>query len=207
MKIGIDISQLAYPNTGVSNYLENLVLSLVKNSDHKFILFFSSFRGNVPQSVLEITKQENVVLVQKKIPPTLLNIMWNIVHKIPIESFTGPLDLFLTSDWTEPPSKIKKATIIYDLIVYKYPNETDEKIIKVQKKKLYWVKKESDIIFCISESTKNDVHEILGIEKEKLKVIYPGITLWLIVILERLKGAIESNGKTIFYLYVNKLNK
>lgn len=177
MKIGIDISQLAYPNTGVSNYLENLVLSLVKNSDHKFILFFSSFRGNVPQSVLEITKQENVVLVQKKIPPTLLNIMWNIVHKIPIESFTGPLDLFLTSDWTEPPSKIKKATIIYDLIVYKYPNETDEKIIKVQKKKLYWVKKESDIIFCISESTKNDVHEILGIEKEKLKVIYPGITL------------------------------
>jgi len=29
--------------------------------------------------------------------------------------------------------------------------------------------------FCISEATKKDAMEILGIDKEKLKVIYPGI--------------------------------
>jgi D-arabinose 5-phosphate isomerase GutQ len=68
----------------------------------------------------------------------------------------------------------KKATILYDLIVYRYPNETDEKIISVQKKKLSWVKKESDLIFCISESTKKDAKDILKIDNDRLKIIYPG---------------------------------
>ena len=36
-------------------------------------------------------------------------------------------------------------------------------------------KKESSMIICISESTKRDVREILGIEKERLNVIYPGL--------------------------------
>ena len=35
--------------------------------------------------------------------------------------------------------------------------------------------KESDIVFCISESTKKDAIEILGIEEKRLKVIYPGV--------------------------------
>jgi hypothetical protein len=84
--------------------------------------------------------------------------------------------LFITSDWTEPPTiKAKKATILYDLVVYKYPKETAEKIISVQKRKLKWVKKESKMIFCISDSTKKDAMEILGIENKRLKVIYPGI--------------------------------
>ena len=60
--------------------------------------------------------------------------------------------------------------------MYKYPEETAKKIIEVQKRKLAWVKKESDIVFCISESTKKDAMEILGIEEKKLHVIYPGIS-------------------------------
>ncbi len=50
-----------------------------------------------------------------------------------------------------------------------------KKIVDVQKRKLRWVRKESDLIFCISESTKKDAMGILGIEENKLKVIYPGI--------------------------------
>lgn len=190
MRIGIDISQLAYPNTGVSNYLENLVLNLAKANKHSFVLFFSSLRGGLPLSILEISNQPNVSIVRKKIPPTILHLMWNVAHKVPIEKFTGPVDLFITSDWTEPPSKTAKATVIYDLIVFKYPEETHNKtefgfrklrpslnIVSIQKKKLDWVKKESDFIFCISESTKKDAHRILGIDNSKLKVIYPGLTL------------------------------
>ena len=102
--------------------------------------------------------------------------MWNKLHIFPIESLIGEIDLFITSDWTEPPAKkAKKATIIYDLIVYKYPEETAERIVETQKRKLKWVKKESKIIFCISEATKKDAMEILEIEEKRLKVIYPGI--------------------------------
>lgn len=35
--------------------------------------------------------------------------------------------------------------------------------------------KETDMILCISEATKKDAMEILGIEEKRLKVVYPGI--------------------------------
>ena len=50
-----------------------------------------------------------------------------------------------------------------------------KKFVSTQKQKLKWVKKESDIIFCISESTLRDAEETLGLRKEKLKVLYPGM--------------------------------
>ncbi len=176
MRIGIDVSQLAYPNTGVANYLQSLVSEMIKNSSNEYVLFFSSLRGHMPESLRKLEELTNVQIKSFKMPPSLLNIMWNKMHIIPIENFIGNVDLFLTSDWTEPPSKkAKKATILYDLIVYKYPEETDSKIISTQKMKLKWVKKESDVVFCISESTKKDAVELLGIDLSKLLVIYPGL--------------------------------
>lgn len=175
MRIGIDISQLAFSKTGVANYLLHLVQEMVKDEKHEFVLFFSSLRQMPPFEVHELTLRKNVTLKKYKLPPTVLHILWNIVHLTPIEKFVGPVDLFITSDWTEPPSrKAKKATILYDLIVYKYPKETDEKIVKVQKKKLSLSAKESSIIFCISESTKRDAIDILKIDSKRLKIIYPG---------------------------------
>jgi hypothetical protein len=176
MKIGIDISQLAYQGTGVAEYLENLITNLIKmDKKNEYILFFSSFRNSLKSGILKL-KSNKVSIRQFKYPPTLLDFFWNKLHILPIESFIGDVDLFITSDWTEPPTKkAKKATILYDLVVYKYPNETDKKIIDTQKRKLKWVKKESDLIFCISRSTVNDAREILGIEEKKLKIAYPGI--------------------------------
>ncbi len=174
-KIGIDVSQLTYQNTGVANYLGNLIEEMIKNKEHDYILFFSSLRRSIPPRLQEFSKSSNVTVVRKKLPPSVLHILWNVMHIMPIEKFLGSIDMFISSDWSEPPTrKAKKATILYDLIVYKYPEETAKKIVFVQTKKLSWVQKESDIVFCISESTKNDAKSILGISEAKLKVVLPG---------------------------------
>lgn len=185
MKIGIDISQLAYENTGVANYLYSLLNQLLTiDNKNEYILFYSSFRRDIKIKIANIENTNNNVKIKKfKLPPTILDFLWNTLHIFPIEWFIGDVDVFVTSDWTEPPvrrgtkhrARTKKATILYDLIVYKYPDETDQKIINTQKRKLKWVKKECDMIFCISGSTKKDAMDILGIEEKRLKVIYPGI--------------------------------
>lgn len=178
MRIGIDISQLAYPNTGVANYLENLVHALLEqDKENEYILFFSSLRGELPMTKFQLSNQfKNVQIKKFKFPPLLLDLLWNKLHILPVENLIGNIDLFITSDWTEPPvKKAMKATILYDLIVYTYPRETDKMIIETQKRKLKWVKKESDLVFCISESTKKDAIELLGIDKAKLEVIHPGM--------------------------------
>jgi len=177
MKIGIDISQIVFERTGVANYVRNLVENLVKiDKENEYVLFFSSLRRKLPSFFINELTNSRVKIREFKFPPTLLDFLWNRLHVFPIEWFIGDVDIFITSDWTEPPTrKAKKATILYDLIVYKHPEETDKKIVTTQRRKLAWVKKESDVIFCISQATKKDAMEILGIEEGKLRVVYPGI--------------------------------
>ena len=193
MKIGIDVSQLAYENTGVAAFLSGLVSSLITNdSKNEYVLFYSSLRKEFLISnfqFLNKSKFPNVKIKKFRIPPTFLEFLWNRLHIFPIERFIGDVDIFITSDWTEPPArKAKKATILYDLIVYKYPQETHQKtefnplkliispnIVSSQKRKLNWVKKESDKVFCISKATAEDAQKILGLDKSKLEVIYPGL--------------------------------
>ena len=187
MKIGIDISQLVYENTGVANYLQNLMQKLLEvDKKNEYVLFFASLRKEFPISNFKFLNKSqipalpagrsNFKIRKFKIPLILLDFLWNKLHILPIEWFIGNVDIFITSDWTEPPVvKAKKATILYDLIIYRNPGETDSKIIQTQKRKLNWVKKESDMIFCISQATKKDAMEILGIDSKRLKVIYPGM--------------------------------
>ncbi|MBI2613600.1 MAG: hypothetical protein HYW62_02415 [Candidatus Levybacteria bacterium] len=177
MKIGIDISQIAYEGTGTSQLVLNLVSQLSKiDKKNEYILFFSSMRKNLKSQISNLKSiSQNFKIKTFRVPPTILDLLWNRMHILPIEWLIGDVDVFITSDWTEPPTvKAKKATILYDLIVYKYPDETDKKIVDVQRNKLRWVKRESEIIFCISEATKKDAMDILGIEEKRLSVIYPG---------------------------------
>jgi glycosyltransferase involved in cell wall biosynthesis len=179
VRIGIDISQLAYPGTGVANYLGSLVSHLLEaDKKNEYVLFYSSLRSNFQFSIYNFQSNSTVSIKQFKFPQTLLNILWNKLHVLPIDRLIGNVDLFITSDWIEPPMEHgKKATIIYDMVVFKHTSETDRRIVETQKRKLKWVKKESDAVFTISEASKRDIVEILGIEPDKIKVIYPGISI------------------------------
>ncbi|MEK7092458.1 MAG: glycosyltransferase [Patescibacteria group bacterium] len=177
MRIGIDISQLAYENTGVEQYLAKLVQNLIQvDRENEYVLFFSSLRKTIQNSKFKIQNYNSKVKIKEfRLPPMLLDLLWNRLHILPIEWFVGDVDVFITSDWTEPPTKrAKKITILYDLIVYKYPEETDRRIVETQKRKLQWAFKECSKFLCISKSTKEDAMEILKIPSEKLSVVYPG---------------------------------
>ncbi|MBI2443229.1 MAG: glycosyltransferase [Candidatus Levybacteria bacterium] len=174
MKIGIDISQAAYEGTGVANFLINLIEELTKKPDIDLVLFYSSL-GNYSKT-LPFSVKAKVRLKRFPFPPWILDILWNRWHIIPIERFIGSVDVFISSDWTQPPvSSGKSATILYDLIIYKFPRETDAGIVAVQKRKISWSKQECDLLICISEATRKDAIEILGIPEQKLKVVHPGM--------------------------------
>lgn len=159
MKIGIDISQSVYEGTGVGNYTKNLVENLLAiDKSNEYVLFGSSLRR----------RQKGFW----PFPPTLLDLFWNQWHVLPIEKLIGKIDVFHTSDWTQPPAQAKKVTTVFDLVVYKYPETSHQKIIETQKRALEWAKKECRAFIAISNSTKKDMVEILKIPEEKIKVIY-----------------------------------
>ncbi len=175
MKIGIDISQAAFGGTGVASYTKRLVEALLKiDSKNEYILFFSSLRRKLKETGI-VFQNKNVQVRAFKIPPTILEFLWNKLHIFPIEWFIGKVDVFLSSDWTFPPTReAKKVTTLHDLVVFKDSASLDLKITKVQRRRLNLVKKEADLIICDSKTTKSDAMELLKIEDNRLRVIYPG---------------------------------
>ena len=179
MKIGIDISQMAYEGTGVARYTKNLVEGLLKiDKENEYVLFFSSLRKPLNKKFISQVINSRVTVKQLKIPPLLLEFLWNRLHLLPVEWLIGKVDVFLSSDWLQPPTKAKKVTTLHDLIIFKYPASFGKRgghdIVANQKRRLKWVKKECDLVICDSKSTLVDAQKILGIAKDKLKVIYPG---------------------------------
>lgn len=193
MKIGIDISQIAHEGTGVAHYVRALVSELVDKDTHNdYVLFGASLRKRAVFYTFFTSLGGlggRVRLVVAPIPPTILAILWNRLHWAPIEWFIGPVDVFWSSDWTQPP--LREAfgiTTIHDVSILKYPRESHQSrsiqlstfriianIVETQTQRLRWVKEECQKIFCDSRSTQDDIISLIGIAKEKTIVIYPGI--------------------------------
>jgi len=181
MKIGLDVSQIVHEGTGVALYTQNLVKNLLEtDSENEYVLFGGSLRKKKTlDDYLNQFKNNKMVEIKTfSLPPLLLEFLWNKLHLFPIEWFIGKIDVFLSSDWLQPPTKARKVTTIHDLIVYKYPETFQSKgghdIVANQKRRLAWVKRECDLIICDSQATKKDVIDILKIPEKKLRVIYPG---------------------------------
>jgi glycosyltransferase involved in cell wall biosynthesis len=175
MKIGIDISQMAFPGTGVALYTQNLVQHLLKiDRKNDYVLFYASLRKKLDENWLKSLPRERVTLKKYRLPPTLLEFLWNQLHFLPIDWLIGRVDVFFSSDWTQPPTQAKKVTTIHDLSPWRYPETFPAKIIQVQQRRMKWVKKEVDAILCDSQATKKDVVELLKIPEKRLKVVYPG---------------------------------
>jgi len=179
MKIGIDISQIAYEGSGVASYTANLVKSLLKiDSEDTFVLFGSSLRKR--KSLKDFVKSleaRNTKVKFSFFPPKLLEFLWNGVHTFPVENFIGEVDVFHSSDWLEPPTKkAKRVTTIHDLAVFKFPDSFRPRgghdIVGNQKRRLHFVKNFSHKIIAVSETAKKDAMEILHLPEEKITVIY-----------------------------------
>lgn len=179
MRIGIDISQIVHEGTGVGAYVRNIVRELLRiDQKNEYVLFGASLRKlSCFTGYFEEVRCVNprVRLVTVPIPPTILEFVWNRLHVIPVEWFIGHIDVFWSSDWTQPPlMRAKGVTTIHDVSFLRYPETFAKTIIDVQKRRLAWVKRECKAILCDSEATKRDVIRLLGFENMKLHVVYPG---------------------------------
>src|SRR3989344_6512108 len=112
IKVGLDISQLAHKG-GVGIYTQNLAEQLSKLPDLEMVYFYSSLRKPYRGRLKNVKKY--------RLPPTLFEMLFNRWRNVSIEKFIRPIDIFHSSDWTQPPSKTKKVTTYHDIVPLKYP--------------------------------------------------------------------------------------
>src|SRR3989344_4370880 len=163
----MDISQMAHIG-GVGFYTKELTEELSKIKDLEMVYFYSSLRKPYSGNLKDVRKY--------KIPPTLFEMLFNKWRNVGIEKFIGPVDVFHSSDWTEPPSKAKKVTTYHDLVPIIHPEWSHPKIVTVAKRRLKLVEKEIDMVICVSKSTTKDLLKVSNIPREKMVVIYEGVS-------------------------------
>jgi glycosyltransferase involved in cell wall biosynthesis len=180
--IAIDVSQSVYHATGVARFTINFVTNLVNavdSNDTKILLFFSSLNHSLPDELTDLVKarKDTVKIVRWLVPPRALSFIWSsYLRRIFSRIQTERIDLFISSDWAEPPAEIArfKATIVHDLIFKIYPETVDQVIKSAHERRLMSVSRECDLIFCDSQSTANDLKDNYTV-RGKIVVNYPGV--------------------------------
>lgn len=166
LRVGLDISQLAHQG-GVVTYTQKLAEGLQKSNELETIFFYSSLRKPYKGGLRGVKKF--------KLPPTLFELLFNKLRNVSIEKFLGPMDIFHSSDWVQPPSKAKKVTTYHDLVPLIHPEWSVPKIVDVHKRRLKLVEKEIDMVIAVSKATKKDLMKVSNIPSEKIAVIYEGV--------------------------------
>lgn len=177
MRIGIDISQVVY-GTGVSLYTKELVRALLKlDHEDEYVLFGGYLRRKRDLSTFTSSLSGRFVSKLVLFPPVLADLVWNRLHILNFEKFTGPIDVYHSSDWAQAPSKALKVTTIHDLAPFKFPKLTPKGIVSAYTARFKRIAKEIDRVIVPSEATKKDLVEV-GMDEGKIRVIYeaPGET-------------------------------
>lgn len=170
MKIAIDVSQVVY-ETGVSIYTKNLVQALLStDTKNSYKLFGGTLRRKEDLSVFFTNLNGRFEKKIYSVSPSLADLLFNRIRLFNIESFIGKVDVFHSSDWTQPRSRAFKVTTVHDLAPLKFPQLSSKEVVEVHKRRLEIVKSEANHIIAPSHSTKIDLMQ-MGFNPQKITVI------------------------------------
>jgi glycosyltransferase involved in cell wall biosynthesis len=169
MHIGIDVSQAIY-GTGVSDYTIDLVHALTRVDPTNSYTYFGSSLRRLPD-----LKRLFPSVQAFRFPPMFLHYLWNVLHVANIENFIGQVDVFHSSDWTQPPSSSAKVTTVHDLSPFLYPDEMTSGAFRnisiIHRARMNWVVKECQKIICVSHSTADELRKLFGVNSSRLEII------------------------------------
>lgn len=200
MNIAVDVQPLISPtskNRGIGNYNVDQLRLLVEKDKNNNYIFFNAYNDDSIFKILNINEKEyyNVkdvhiytgegqYLIQSEpngLNKKYENIFGEIVKKflrnndIDIFYFTSPFDYWdiFNIEWFEDVTTI--ATV-YDIIPFLFPKRyLSNKDIKKWYMRIIEFIKKVDRIEAISKSVKDDLIKYIGIQEEKIDVIYAGI--------------------------------
>jgi glycosyltransferase involved in cell wall biosynthesis len=104
-----------------------------------------------------------------------VRVAWSRLGHPGVERLLGPVDVLHFSDWMYPPQRGGvRATTIHDLVPLRFREWTTPRTRAMHGAKYRNAAQTCDVIFCNSRYTADDVHAVLGVPEERLRVALPG---------------------------------
>ena len=174
MRIGFDAKRVFYNKSGLGNYSRDIILSLYqKYPEEEYILYTPSVKGSIaflPSNRVGIatpplgfgnlrSKYWRTVLLTKRLDRDGVDVYHGLSHELPYNIHK---------------TKVKTVVTIHDIIFMRYPQWYGFIDRSIYKRKVVYSCRIADQIIAVSEQTKLDLMEFLGISEDKIRVIYQG---------------------------------
>jgi glycosyltransferase involved in cell wall biosynthesis len=172
MRIGLDYTAAIHQSAGIGRYVRDLTAAL---AEHEPLALFvaGAKKDALPPAPAGCEYRPSLFSLRNH------QRMWDRMRlPIPVETWTGPLDVFHATDFTLPPVRRGTKTVltIHDLAFERYPEETMPGMLSYLKQAVPRAVARADHIIAVSEATRADLIELYGTPSDKVSVIPHGVS-------------------------------
>jgi glycosyltransferase involved in cell wall biosynthesis len=175
VRVGIEYTAALNQRAGIGRFVRNLVGSLLAADPQvHWVLLHAALNGADPGV---LPRAPNVTLAEVRLPERWLTILWHRLRvPLPVESFTGPLDIFHAPDFVLPPVRhARRIVTVHDLAFLLYPECADARLRSYLMSVVPRSVQRADFVVADSANTQNDVICLLGADPARTAVVPGGV--------------------------------
>jgi glycosyltransferase involved in cell wall biosynthesis len=176
LKIGIDYTAALKQSGGIGRYTRGLITTLAQldATNHYRLL---ATRDAPPVGLASFQAYPHFSQTIYPLPERWLTIAWHrFFLPIPVEWFSGPLDLFHSPNFILPPTRHAKTLLtVHDLSFIRHPQGAVDSLRKWLNQVVPRSLERADHILADSMSTKNDLVELFSLSPNQITVVGAGV--------------------------------
>jgi glycosyltransferase involved in cell wall biosynthesis len=177
VRILLDYRPALRHRTGVGEYVHRMAAALAAGPlgpSDTLTLFSSSFDDRLPPAAVAGTRQ-----VDLAIPVRVLNLAWHRLEWPPAEWFAGPIDIAHSMHpLLMPARRAAQFVTIHDLYFLDRSSDTAAEIRRDYAKLAPGHARRADRVVVVSNYTRQQVEQRLGVAPERIVVCPPGAPDW-----------------------------
>jgi glycosyltransferase involved in cell wall biosynthesis len=184
MRIGIDYTAAAWQGAGIGRYTRELTRAVIERGRGlRFSLFYAAgWPGAAdPPFLAELRRlcaaHPHVRAAPIPLPPRRLTQLWHRLRApLPVELFTGRLDVLHAPDYVLPPTVAPRRIVtIHDLSYLVHPECAVPSVARYLSDAVPRSLTRATGVLADSQATKRDMVRLLGVPEERISVVYPGV--------------------------------
>lgn len=183
MHIGIDYTAAAWQGAGIGRYTRELTRAVVaQGAEYRYTLFYAAGGIDANSPYLADMRQlcaefAHVRTAPIGLSPRRLTQLWQRARvPLPVELFSGRIDLLHAPDFVLPPTRARKLVTIHDLSFLLYPQFAAQGMVRYLSSAVPRSLNRAHAILADSEATRQDLVRLLGVDARRVDVVYPGVS-------------------------------
>ena len=175
-RIALDYTPALMQSAGIGRYVRELCGALSATdltTDYRLFVAGASAAGLPP------SPGENLSWRPTRLSDRWLARLWHRAGiPLPVEAFTGPIDLYHATDFVLPPTRPNTKTLltVHDLSFIRVPGDASPQLKAYLDALVPRSVQAADHILADSEATKADLTELYQTRADKISVMYSGVS-------------------------------